>query len=74
MGELKGFQDPPHILKMREEQAKERERKKTSYIDVSTQIDAKPCRKKSKKIEEKKVTELSDEDAGAFADLPKKVE
>jgi len=64
MGKLIGFQDPPHIIRMREQQAKDREKK----LGKSEEVVEKPCRKKSKKTEEIKKPELTDEDMGAFMD------
>jgi len=66
MGKLIGFHEPKHILKMREEQAK-----KTGYLGQDLdKVDIKPCKRKSrrteKKAEEKKFTELNDEDMEAY--------
>jgi len=66
MGDIAGFHVPKHIQALREAQAKAREKQLIKELPEKLLKEAKPCKKKKKE----KVTELTDEDAGAFGFSP----
>ena len=62
MERLKGFHEPKHIVALREQQAKEREK----LLKAEAKEEKKPCKKKKKK----EVPVLSDDDMGTYGYSP----